>query len=33
VRAVLAGNGAPPHLNGTNGTPAALPAEIRSAKN
>jgi HD-GYP domain-containing protein (c-di-GMP phosphodiesterase class II) len=30
VRAVLAGNGATPHLNGT---PAALPAEIRSAKN
>jgi HD-GYP domain-containing protein (c-di-GMP phosphodiesterase class II) len=33
VRAVLAGNGATPHRNGTNGTPAALPAEIRSAKN
>lgn len=31
VRAVLAGNGVTPHLTGS--APAALPAEIRSAKN
>ena len=31
VRAVLAGNGVTPHLTGS--PPAALPAEIRSAKN